>query len=128
MTPETHPRPPRHLAAPWLRFNIGDEVAKLRQEPEWRAANHNAITLLKDPGMGLILMALGKGSRLDEHRAPATIAVHVLAGQIALRIGEEKLTLGTGEIVTMEQAAKHEVVAMEESTILLTIGGRRDAA
>jgi quercetin dioxygenase-like cupin family protein len=124
---DTHPRSRRALAGPSLRFNLLSQLEKLREEPEWRATNHNAITLLKDPGLGLILMVLGNGHKLDEHRAAGTIAVQVLSGQVRFTIAGEEITLGSGELVTMEKGTPHDLCALEDSTLLLIIGGRRKA-
>jgi quercetin dioxygenase-like cupin family protein len=98
-------------------------VERLRQEPEWRTAHHNAITLLKQPGLNLILLVLGRGHVLDEHRAPGPISVHVLTGRVRFDIAGKDITLAAGEIVTMERGTPHELSALEESTLLLTIGG-----
>lgn len=128
MSPDTHPRPRRPLAAPWLRFNIPEKTQQLRLESEWRDANHNAITLLKQKGLGLILIALGKGHTLETHRAPGPISIHVLTGRVGFDIAGEQVTLGAGELVTMEAGTEHALTGIEESSVLLTIGGDRQAA
>jgi quercetin dioxygenase-like cupin family protein len=42
---------------------------------------------------------------------------------VAFRIAGEPVTVSAGEIVTMETGTPHELSGLEESTVLLTIGG-----
>jgi len=115
-------RPDRPTRVPLLHVSLAEHLERLRQEPTWRAKGHNAITVTKEPGLRLVLMLFGKGSRLAEHQAAGPLTLHVLSGSVAFRAGDRAETLGAGELVVLEPAIQHEVEALEESACLLTLG------
>lgn len=114
-------RPPQRLAGPLLAFDLADEVTRLRAEETWQHGGRNAKTLVKEPDFRIVLIALRRGGRLDEHRAPARISIQTLAGRLRLRVAERTLELPTGQLVTLERDVAHAVDAVEESAFLLTI-------
>ncbi|HTK90813.1 MAG TPA: hypothetical protein VL948_11210, partial [Verrucomicrobiae bacterium] len=69
MSDEWKARPDRPIEAPLLHLRLGEQLEQLREEPTWRERGRNSITLTKEPGLRLVLMLLGKGTRLSEHRA-----------------------------------------------------------
>jgi quercetin dioxygenase-like cupin family protein len=102
---------------------LTEQLERLRQESTWRTSGRNAITLTKEPGLRLVLMLLGKGTRLPEHRAAGPLTLHVLSGSVTFRAGDRAETLASGELIVLESAIAHEVEALEESACLLTLAG-----
>jgi quercetin dioxygenase-like cupin family protein len=96
-------------------------LEQLRQEPTWRQRGRNAITLIKQPALGVILMLLGHGSKMHEHQAAGPMTLQVLSGSVRFLAAGRTLTLGPGEVVILESAVEHEVEALEESACLLTL-------
>ena len=72
---------------------IEEQLERLRQEPT------------KEPALRLVLIALKKGAKLS-------LLVHAAGHALELR---------PGEIAILESAIEHEVEALEESGLLLTI-------
>jgi quercetin dioxygenase-like cupin family protein len=123
MVDEWKARPDRPIEAPVLHVALAEHVKRLREEPTWHTRGRNAITLTKEPGLGLVLMLLGKGARLAEHQAAGPLTFHVLSGSVTFRAAGRANALGPGELVVLESAIPHEVEAMEDSTCLLTLAG-----
>lgn len=123
MVDEWKARPDRPIEVPLLHVKLGEQLDRLRQEPTWRTSGRNAITLAKEPGLRVVLMLLGKGTRISEHQAAGPLTLHVLSGAVAFRRGERAETLASGELVVLESAIEHEVEALEETACLLTLAG-----
>lgn len=115
------------LSAPLLDFDLSQEVARLHQEEAWPRTGHNSKTLVKQPDLRIVLMALKKGGRLEKHRADARISIHTLSGHARLRLPEETVDLPAGHLLALDRALEHDLEAIEESAILLTICWPRGA-
>jgi quercetin dioxygenase-like cupin family protein len=116
-------RADRPVAVPLLHVRTAEQVDRLRQEPTWRTSGRNAITLTKEPTLRLVLMLLGKGTKMTEHRAAGPLTLHVLSGSVMFRVSSRAEKVGSGELVVLESAIEHEVEALEESACLLTLAG-----
>lgn len=123
MVDEWRARGDRPVEGPLLHLRLGDLLERLRQEPTWRTSGRNAITLAKEPTLRVVLMLLGKGTQISEHRAAGPLTFHVLSGSVAFRAGDRQEKLGSGELIVLESALAHEVKALEESACLLTLAG-----
>ena len=123
MSDEWKARPDRPIEAPLLHLRLGEQLEQLREEPTWRGRGRNSITLTKEPGLRLVLMLLGKGTRLSEHRAAGPLTFHVLTRSVTFRAGARVESLRAGDLIVLESTVPHEVEALEESTCLLTLAG-----
>lgn len=121
MTDEWKARADRPAAVPLLHVRTAEQVERLQKEPTWRTSGRNAITLTKEPTLRLVLMALGKGTRLAEHQAAGPLTLHVLSGSVSFRAAGRTETVAPGELIVLESAVEHEVEALEDSACLLTL-------
>ena len=112
---ETDARPSR------AAHQVREQLERLKQEPTWRSSDRNAITLTKEPHLRVVLTALKKGARLHEHQATGPITIQAVSGSLRLSVGNQILELKPGEVVILESAIEHEVEALEESGLLLTL-------
>lgn len=119
-------RTPEVVAAPVLAFDLGAELERLRGEDASGRGERNARTLVHEPDFRVVLIALKAGGKLEEHRAPARISIHALAGRLRVRLPEETAELSAGHLLALEADVPHEVEAVEEGAFLLTIGWRGD--
>ena len=122
MVDEWKARPDRPVEGPLQCVRLGEQLERLRQEPTWRTSGRNAITLVKEPALRVVLMLLGKGTKISEHQAAGPLTFHVLSGSVTFRAGGRAARLGSGELVVLEAAVEHEVEALEESACVLTLG------
>ena len=123
MVDEWKARPDRPIEAPLLHLRLSEQLERLGREPTWRTSGRNAITLVKEPTLRVVLMLLGKGTRISEHQAAGSLTFHVLSGSVTFRAGARVESLGSGELVVLESTVAHEVEALEESACLLTLAG-----
>src|SRR6185295_3700555 len=94
-----------HLTAPLMDFNLTEEIAQLHEEEAWLRTGRNSKTLVKQPDFRIVLIALQKGVHLEEHSADARISIHTLGGHV----------------LVLDRALEHDLAALEESAILMTI-------
>jgi quercetin dioxygenase-like cupin family protein len=120
---EWEARADRPVESLLLHLRLNEQLERLRQEPTWRASGRNAITVAKEPTLRVVLMLLGKGTKISEHQAAGPLTFHVLSGSVTFQAGDHAERLGSGELIVLESAVAHEVEALEESACLLTLAG-----
>jgi quercetin dioxygenase-like cupin family protein len=123
MADEWKVRLDRPVAVPLLHVGLAEQLGRLKQESTWRTNGRNAITLTKEPTLRVVLLLLGKGTKMPEHQAAGPLTLHVLSGSVALRTDGSTVEIGAGELVALESAIDHELEALEESACLLTLAG-----
>jgi quercetin dioxygenase-like cupin family protein len=101
-----------------ITVSVAAEIARLKSTPEWESRDRNAVSLVKDDALNILLMILKQGARLHEHRAKGPIAVQVISGSIRFSAGAERI-ISAGEIVGLDRNIAHSVEALEESTLIL---------
>jgi quercetin dioxygenase-like cupin family protein len=110
-----------HLTEPLLNFDLSKEIAELHQEETWLRTGHNSKTLVKQPDFRIVLMALKKGHRIEEHKTVARISIQTLSGHAKVRLPDVEVDLPAGHLLTLDRALQHDVEAVEESAVLLTL-------
>ena len=121
MTEATHRRPhTSSLASPFLEFDLIAEVDRLHRESTWNTG-HNARTLIKYDDLRVVLMALKAGSHIPEHKANGRISVQVLSGHIRLNASGRAFDLLPGSLLALDEREPHDLEALDESAVLLTI-------
>jgi quercetin dioxygenase-like cupin family protein len=98
----------RPVTVPLLHVGLADQLNRLKQES-------------KEPKLRLVLLLLGKGTKMPEHQAAGPLTLHVLSGSVAFRAGDRTEEVGSGELIVLESAIGHEIEALEESACLLTL-------
>jgi quercetin dioxygenase-like cupin family protein len=114
-------RPTHTMAGPLLCFGLETEVRRLRAEPEATQGSRNAITLVKDGPLRVVLVLLKAGAAFDDAAGPGPATVQVLSGRVRFEGREGQGTIGAGAIVAIESGVPHVVTAEEESVVLVTI-------
>jgi quercetin dioxygenase-like cupin family protein len=120
MTEPADIRPDRPAKSPLSRFRLDAEIDRLKGETAWSSGTRNAITLAKGP-LTIVLVALKPGATLEEHRARGPMTLEVLSGSIRFRSAETVSEVEAGQLVVLESALAHEVEALTESALLLTL-------
>ena len=111
------------LAAPTHSFDLLAEAASLRASPLWQRGKHTARTLSMHPELRLVLMVLRAGSRLRPHKTGRAISVQTLVGHVTLNLTERSIDLPAGSVVVLDKLTVHDVVAVADSTVLLSLSG-----
>jgi quercetin dioxygenase-like cupin family protein len=117
-------RTPRALSGPVLTFDLAKEADRLRGEGPWSQHGRNAVTLVKHSDLRIVFILMKATARLQEHHAGARISVHTLAGHVRLHLNEGTVDLPAGHLLALESDIPHDLEAVEESAVLLTIAWR----
>jgi quercetin dioxygenase-like cupin family protein len=96
--------------------------AELRREDAYAREGHTARTLVREPDLRIVFVAMQEGASMTDHQVDQTGAIQVLTGRVRLRFPERVVELMTGQLFIVPAGVKHEVDAAIESTFLLTIG------
>jgi quercetin dioxygenase-like cupin family protein len=117
-----HPAHPElHLAAPTLKFALAAELAQMRATGAWQQSGRHARTLVKEGALRIVLIALRSGANLEEHQAHGPVSLHVIEGRLRVQTPAQTLELGAGELLALAADLRHDVTALAESALLLTI-------
>ena len=99
------------------------EIARL--PPDGRSGRRS-VTLVKTPGLRVVLVTMRAGAALHEHVAPGPITVQPIRGRFVFTVDGEEHEIAAGMIVALEADTRHAVRAVEDGAFLLTIGGTGD--
>ena len=105
-------------------FDLGDEVARLRGEKEWREGRRNAITLRKGEGLSVVLLVMKKGDALEEHAAPGPITLTVHEGRVRFSAAGDSVEATAGTVLACDAGVRHRVEALTDSVCLLNVAAR----
>ena len=115
------------LAEPLLQIDLDRELQQLRREDSWqRETGRSSKTLAKYPDFRIVLILMKGGSRMRQHRAEGRISIQQLKGQVCIHLADRKATLSTGHLLVLDCGVLHDLEALEESALLLTISWRRE--
>ena len=120
------PHGARVLDAPMVRINLTEYSAQIRTEAAWLNGDRNAITVLHNPHMRIVLVALKEGAEMTRHSVDAALSIHILSGRLWIEGESHSFSADEGEIVAMHPALSHYVFAEKESLFLLTLAGNAD--
>jgi quercetin dioxygenase-like cupin family protein len=102
-------------------FDLGAEVARLREEEAFREGRRNSITLRKGEGMSVVLLVMGAGDRLEEHAAPGSISLAVREGRVRFSTPNGEVEAGPETLLACDAGVRYAVEAIEEAVCVLTV-------
>ena len=81
-----------------------------------------ALSLLLDTAFSKeIRIVFKKGQVMQDHQAPFSIIVQVIKGCIDFGVNNETEKLNTGDIISLKPNEVHNLLAVEESVVRLTL-------
>ena len=108
------------MSASFLELDLPAELSRLHDEAAW-STGQNARTLIKYDTLRIVLMALKAGKSLAEHRTEGRITIHVLSGHVEVKAAGRTFNLRAGGLLALDRSLTHDVRALQESAVLLTI-------
>jgi quercetin dioxygenase-like cupin family protein len=114
-------RSPEPTGSPFLSFELGAEVHGLQTEDHAWQAGRNAKILVKYPDFRVLLIGLRAGTRVAQHHAAGSVSIQTISGHILVRAAGRPFDLPEGQLLTLEREVPHDVDALAESAILVTI-------
>ena len=94
---------------------------ELRGDAIASATKHAARTILREPDLRVVVIAMEAGATLAEHHASATATLHLLHGSLRVRLNGRLLELGAGHLLPLERGLAHDVEAIAESAFVLVL-------
>jgi len=115
------------LAERLLQIDLERELQQLQLEDSWqRETGRSAKTLAKYPEFRIVLILMKSGTRTRQHRAEGRISIQQLKGQVCIHLADRTLNVSAGHLLVLDCGVVHDVEALEESALLLTISWRRE--
>ena len=115
------------LAEPILQINLERELQQLRQEDSWqRETGRSSKTLAKYPDFRIVLIMMKGGTRMRQHRAEGRISLQELKGRVRIHLADRTVDVSAGHLLVLDCGVLHDVEALEESAMLLTISWGRE--
>src|SRR5690349_13369143 len=75
----------------------------------------------KVPDLRVLLIGLRPGTHIAEHKAAGSISVQVITGHLLIRAAGRVFDLHEGQFLTLEREIPHDLEALAESAVLVTI-------
>lgn len=111
------PAPPDH----GVNFDLAAIARELRAEEPYSREGQTARTLIRTPGLRVVVVALKSGKTISEHHANVTASLQTLSGRIRLQLPERSVEVPEGQLLVMGAGLPHDVYADTDSTFLLTL-------
>lgn len=116
----------RPLAGPMLTFDLQEQLAQLRREESYQRSGRAGRTLAKSGRMRLVMVAMAPENVIGTHQADSPITVHVLQGHIRYRASGSDHELRAGQVLFFGPGDAHDIRAVQESALLLTLSAIGD--
>ncbi|MCC7009759.1 MAG: hypothetical protein IT184_13205 [Acidobacteria bacterium] len=108
-------------AGPYLELDLARELEALHGESAWKSG-HNAKTLVKFGNLRVVLIALEARARIAPHDTEGQISIQTVRGRVHVRAEGRTFNLPVGSLLALDHGVRHDVEALEDSALLLTIG------
>jgi quercetin dioxygenase-like cupin family protein len=114
----------RHLEDRLREVSLEEAAAQAWAQAAESPARHSAITLVKRDGLRVVLLVMSAGSEVPGHKVEAGLTVQVLRGSVRFRVEGEERFLARGRLFAVSRGLEHDLLAIEETELLLTLGFR----
>lgn len=106
---------------PSTTFDLEAEAQLLRDSPLWRNRGQNSRTLLKLPELRLVMIALKSGHQIQRHQTDLRLNLTAFSGHVQLTVNGQTIDLPAGHVLVLDPAIPHDVTALEDSVLLLSL-------
>ncbi len=97
------------------------QVLKLADLAAYQEDSVVSRQITKEEAGNVTLFAFDAGQELSEHTAPYDALVHVLDGEVDLRLSGKSFTLHAGDAIVMPANEPHALKAVKRFKMLLTM-------
>jgi quercetin dioxygenase-like cupin family protein len=118
----------RPLAAPMMIFDLSPQLRELRQDESYRRSGRLGRTLAKSGRLRLTLVVLNAGVEVGTHHADSPMTIQLLEGVLSFRVNGTDHELRAGQVLFFGPGDAHDIRAVEESALLLTLSALGDDA
>jgi quercetin dioxygenase-like cupin family protein len=118
----------RTLDEPMMLFDLQPQLDRLRQLESYRRTGRLGRTLAKSGRLRLVLVALDADVEVGTHHADSPMTIQLMEGRLGFRIGSREYELREGQVLFFGPGDAHDIRALEESALLLTLSAIGDDA
>lgn len=111
----------RALTGEKLTFDLGVQIAELRQDENYTRSGRVGRTLIKAGPLRLTLTLIAEAVDVGTHHATSPMTLHVLEGRLRYRVGDDEFEIGQGEVLFFGPGHAQDIRALEDTALLLTI-------
>ncbi len=79
------------------------------------------VTALTHSDVRVVILTFAAGHVLKEHSAPFPLLMQALDGELVVHAGGQETTLRPGGLLRMDNGLRHEVEAVTDSRLMLTL-------
>jgi quercetin dioxygenase-like cupin family protein len=115
---ERHSAQRTELSGRIMAFDLTAEPTAAVDDHE---ESQSGRTLARLDALRLTLMKLESGKTVTEHRSSHQISIQTVSGHVVLHIEGVPLDVPAGNVVVLERDVVHDIVAKEDSTVLVTV-------
>lgn len=90
-----------------------------------RLANEKTVALFKSDDLEVIRMVLPAGKAMPAYKVPGAVMLQCVEGQLEISVGSTQHALHAGQMLHLPGNVPHAVLAVEDSSALLTIVVRK---
>lgn len=116
----------RPLAGPVLAFDLAEQIAALQAEEPYRRSGRAGRTLAKSGRFRLVLTAMARGNEISTHQADSPMTLQVVQGSLTFRTAGQEYTLNAGQVLFFGPGEAHDIRAVQDSALLLTLSAIGD--
>src|SRR5690606_30945695 len=109
----------RNLDAALMRLDLNRELDEVKQAAPYRDKGQCAKTLVRNPDLRVVLVALAQGVSMGEHQTNHRITVQCLHGEVRVKLPDQQVDLPAGCLFTMLGSVPHDVEGLRDSAFLL---------
>ncbi len=110
----------RPLAGEHLTFNLPRIIGEIREEEGYVRSGRAGRTLVKAGPLVLTVTVLRDGVEVGTHHAETPMTLQVLEGRLSYRVGDEDQELRAGEFLFFGPGHAQDIVALDDTALLLT--------
>jgi quercetin dioxygenase-like cupin family protein len=118
----------RSLTEPMMIFELEPQLRELRDDESYRRSGRLGRTLARSGRLRLVLVALNAGVEVGTHQADSPMVIQVLEGRIGFSLAGRDHELRAGQVLFFEAGEAHDIRALEECALLLTLSAVGDDA
>jgi len=113
--------PKQRFAAEERQFDLNAVAEQLRQEQGQSTHGHRQMTLYRHGPTTVALFLFDRDAGLREHRTDGFVTIHCVHGKLVVHTPSAEHELPAGSLLTLAPKVPHDVLAEEESRMLLTV-------
>lgn len=110
----------RVLDASYVFANLEERIDQLKAEDTWIRNDRNAITLVKNDRVTVVLICLQKGAVIDENTIEGVVTIQVLDGKVEVETGAGSFEMEEKQMIALQPNIAHSLKAVKDTSLLLS--------